>query len=76
MINAAQLDWYRRMTPRERTRLMLDLMDMGWEIQRRQGGDLPRRSVEAINRIHRASVEALMAGLDRGPKPDGETSGA
>ena len=76
MLKASQIDWYRRMTPRERTRLMLDLMDMGWEILRRQGGDLPQRSVEAINRIHRASVDALLAGLDRGRKPDGETAGS
>jgi hypothetical protein len=65
MMSATQLEWYRRMTPRERTRLMLELMDIGWSILRRQGDDSVRRSVAAIATLQRASARALAEGLER-----------
>ena len=65
MMSATQLEWYRRMTPRERTRLMLELMDLGWSILRRQGDDSVRRSVAAIAELKRASTRALVEGLER-----------
>jgi hypothetical protein len=64
MMSAEQLDWYKRMTPRERTRLMRELMDLGWAVLRRQGSDRALRSVTAIARLHRASNQALLEGLD------------
>jgi hypothetical protein len=65
MMSATQLEWYRGMTPRERTRLMLELMDLGWSILRRQGDDPVRRSVSAIAEIQRTSTRALAEGLER-----------
>lgn len=65
MMSRQQLEWYRAMTPRERTRLMLDLMDLGWSILRRQGGGAVERSVAGIAEIHRASTRALVEGLER-----------
>jgi hypothetical protein len=65
MMSAAQLEWYRRMTPRERTRLMLELMDLGWSILRRQGDGPVRRSVAAIAELKRSSTRALAEGLER-----------
>jgi hypothetical protein len=66
MMHADQLERFRRMSPRERTRLMLELMDLGWDIRRRQGPDAVPCAVEATARIHRASTRALLAGLEQG----------
>lgn len=74
MLKAEQLEWYRLMTPRERIELMLELMDLGWDILRRQGPELTRRSIEAINKRHRSSVEAILAALGRQEGQDGQTS--
>jgi len=65
MMSAAQLEWYRRMTPRERTRLMLELMDLGWATLRLQGEDDVLRSVAALAELERASTRALVEGLER-----------
>lgn len=65
MMSPSQLEWYRAMTPRERTRLMLDLMDAGWAILRRQGGGAVQRSVAGVAKLHRASTQALLEGLER-----------
>jgi hypothetical protein len=75
MMSAAQLEWYRRMTPRERTRLMLELMDFGWAILRRQGEDAVLRSVAAIAELERASARALVEGLERARSSHRQASG-
>ncbi len=74
MMSPEQLEWYRRMTPKERTRLMLELMDLGWSILRRQGPSAVRRAVAAIQRDRAAARAALHEGLERyeqshGPPP-------
>ena len=74
MMSREQVEWYRRLTPKERTRLMLELMDLGWSILRRQGPKSVRLAIEAINREHAASRSALVQGLERGEEGDGQAS--
>ncbi len=76
MMSQQQLEWYRRMTPKERTHLMLELMDFGWSILRRQGPEAVRAALEAIRREHAASRAALLAGLERCKQRDGTPPGA
>jgi hypothetical protein len=63
MMSAEQLERFKKMTPRERTGLMLDLLDLGWSIRRCQGPEAVAKSVRAAARIHLASVRALVEGL-------------
>lgn len=65
-MSPAQLEWYRAMSPRERTRLMCEMMNLGWSILRRQGPDAVDRAVAGIARLHMASTRALIEGLERG----------
>ena len=74
MMRSTQLEWYRRMTPRERTRLMLELMDLGWSTLRCQGDAAVRRSVSAIAEIQRASTRALAEGLERARSPHSQAA--
>lgn len=73
MLHPAQVDWYRHMTPRQRWRLSLDLMDAGWETLRRQGPEAVARAREEIARSHRESVRALLEALKQTGAPNGTT---
>lgn len=76
MMSAAQLEWYRRMTPRERMRLALELTNAGWATVRRQGRGHEVRCIEAINRQHRESVDAILEALERPDPTHGSPSGS
>ena len=75
MTSPAQLAWYRRMSPRDRTGIMREMMNLGWSILRRRAPEAVERVVAAVARLHLASTRALIEGLERGGASHRQTPG-
>lgn len=63
MMSAAMLEQYRRMTPRERIAELRSLMDIAARALRVLPAAERARRLLAEDRLRRASIEALLAGL-------------